>query len=364
MNKLIFILVLALTLGSCGKKSQDDLSLSEVKVLTNLTEYGLFDKVTKDDLDPKSSGIPYDLNTPLFTDYAEKERVIFLPEGTSMEYDSENEFNFPVGAIIAKTFSLPKHFSDANGVFGKRIETRLLINQPKGWFAVSYVWNKDDTEANIAYAGENVPVNYEDSMGKKKSFTYAVPSRNQCAACHQAYEGRSQSIVPIGIRARHLNKTYAYKTPDGIHEQNQLDYMESKGALDGKPYWGVPKLVDAMNSKESINDRARAYLDINCAHCHRDEAAGGINSKLILTHNERDLSRLGVCKTPGSAGKGAAGLRYDIVPGKPEESILYHRVATTDPGAIMPQIGRATAHKEGVELLYKWIDSMDKKDCP
>ncbi|GBF51596.1 hypothetical protein LPTSP4_31340 [Leptospira ryugenii] len=344
----------------CSKKANLNSEGTEVKIQESLSQYKIFASIKNEGLVPIPNGFRYDLNTALFSDYATKDRVIFLPDGTNMEYDSEKEFKFPIGSIISKTFSLPANFSTSSGQSGKRIETRLLIHQPKGWFAVSYVWNEDNTEAFISYAGESIPVTFQNEKGEKDSFFYTVPSRNQCASCHQAYEGRTQTIVPIGIKARHLNKTYSF---EGSTE-NQLKLMETKGLLVGLPMFGVPKVANAFDPKETIEDRARAYLDINCAHCHQTRAAGGINSKLILSYDETDRSHFGVCKTPGSAGKGGGGLRYDVVPGHPEDSILHYRMATKDPGAMMPQIGRALVHKEGVQLIYDWIREMPSQDCP
>ncbi|PJZ84911.1 SO2930 family diheme c-type cytochrome [Leptospira harrisiae] len=354
-----YLLVLCL-FSFCSKKANLNLNGEAVKIHESISQYKIFANIQKDHLSPIPNGFRYDLNTALFSDYAKKDRVIFLPDGTNMEYDSEKEFQLPIGSIISKTFSLPENFRTFSGQAGKRIETRLLIHQPKGWFAVSYVWNEENTDAFISYAGESIPVKFNNEKGEEDSFFYSVPSRNQCASCHQAYEGRTQTIVPIGIKARHLNKTYAFENTT----ENQLKLMEKKGLLTGLPVFGVSKLADAFDTNETIENRARAYLEINCAHCHQTRAAGGINSKLILSYDESEGSLFGVCKTPGSAGKGGGGLRYDVVPGHPEESILHYRMATKDPGAMMPQIGRALVHREGVQLIYDWIKDMPSKDCP
>ena len=196
-----------------------------------------------------------------------------------------------------------------------------------------------------------------------------MPSKNQCTTCHHLYKEvdvngrtvRKQVIMPIGPKARHINKDYEY--PEG--RINQIDYMVQKGKLAKTPlFGGHAKNADYKDETASVDDRARAYLDANCGHCHNPESSAGINSKMMLDIHENDWSDLGVCKTPGSAGKGGGGLRYDIVPGKPEESILWYRTATVDPGAMMPQLGRSLAHKAGVDLLHAWIEEMPAKDCP
>jgi uncharacterized repeat protein (TIGR03806 family) len=363
------LLILVFILGpafSCGGQLSDEKGGKDQeksqKIFSLLSEYELFPKLKEANLQPKAGAFSYDLNTALFSDYTIKDRAIFLPNGSQIQFHPEREFEMPVGTIISKTFSYPM---DSSGIYdpdGKivRLETRLMIHQPDGWFAVSYEWNKEQSDAQIVYAGNSRNLKYKDKEGKIEDFVYSIPSRNQCASCHQSYESRIRSIVPIGIKARHLNKKYSFAEED----IGQLEWMKENGKLAGLPWFGVKKNVDAFDLSESLDSRARSYLDINCAHCHQETAAGGINSKLILSYDESILSNMGLCKTPGSAGKGGGGLRYDIVPGNPEESILLYRMETQDPGAMMPQIGRALVHKEGVELIRNWIRKIEGKPCP
>lgn len=359
--KSLFLLGLGIMLGTnCNETARPNQNPQELAILTQLSEYDLFDTDENGKLIPKQFGTSYTLNTSLFSDYTHKDRVIFLPKDSQIQYESDKVFTMPIGTIISKTFSMPSDLTKPNEDLLK-LETRLLIYQPKGWFAVSYTWNQEGTDAEIAYAGKNIPIQFKDTDGKKVNFTYSVPSRNQCTSCHQSYEGRSQSIVPIGPKAKHLNKEISMK--DGIRK-NQLSIWKEKGILAGLPMFAVPKLVDAFDNHHSVEDRARAYLDINCSHCHQGTGAAGMNSKLILNAEESNLSELGLCKTPGSAGKGGGGLRYDIVPGNADASILYYRMATQDSGAMMPQIGRALVHKEGLELIRNWINEMPAKECP
>lgn len=356
---LIAIFAAALLSGGCASRARENPDPRRIAIHDKISQYRLFSKAGPGELIPVSSAVAYDLNTPLFSDYALKFRTIHLPEGSQMQYDGEEVFGMPIGTIITKTFSFPADFRKPDENI-RRIETRLLIRQPDGWVAVPYVWNKEETEATVAYAGESVPVDFINPEGQEIRFNYAVPSRNQCGSCHQIYEGRRQVIMPIGVKARHINRDFAYA--DGV--ENQLDRMQRLDLLVGLPWFGAPRAPDYSDESAPVAERARAYLDANCAHCHRSNAAGGVNSKLLLTYNESDESLLGVCKTPGSAGKGGGGLRYDIVPGHPEQSILFYRMATDDPGAMMPQLGRALVHKEGVNLIAAWIREMPARECP
>ena len=114
---------------------------------------------------------------------------------------------------------------------------------------------------------------------------------------------------------------------------------------------------------ETLNTATRDYLDINCAHCHNPAGLNGISSQLFLNWDNEDPFHLGVCKKPGSAGKGGEGRDFDIVPGDAEASILVYRTETDEVGAQMPLIGRSLTHGAGIELMRAWIDGMPADDC-
>jgi hypothetical protein len=108
---------------------------------------------------------------------------------------------------------------------------------------------------------------------------------------------------------------------------------------------------------DDIERRARSYLDVNCGHCHNPHGAAD-TSGLFLYAGETSARRLGVCKPPIAAGRGTGGRHVSVMPGKPGESILIYRVGDTDPGIMMPELGRATVHEEGLALLRRWVESL------
>jgi hypothetical protein len=108
---------------------------------------------------------------------------------------------------------------------------------------------------------------------------------------------------------------------------------------------------------DDLDRRARSYLDINCGHCHNPHGAAD-TSGLFLTMAESSPRRLGLCKPPVAAGRGTGGRHASIVPGAPDASILVYRVGSTDPGEMMPELGRTTAHDAGLELLRRWIEGL------
>ncbi len=298
------------------------------------------------DLTPAQHVIPYSLNTPLFSNYAGKLRFIVIPENTKASYNDSVAFDFPVGTILIKNFYYPADFRKPEAK-RKILETRLLVHQPSGWEAWPYIWNDEQTEATYDPAGETKQIAYIDLKGKKIVTNYVIPNKNQCKGCH----AKSTTMVPIGPSARQLNMNFTYSS--GI--ENQLAYWKKKGILDHVPETSIPRLpVWNDPSSGTINERARAYLDANCAHCHSRRGPAS-TSGLYLDVAEKDPTHLGVNKAPVAAGRGAGELQFDIVPGQPDKSIMVFRMKTNDPAIAMPEIGREQVHREGVALIEEWI---------
>lgn len=314
-----------------------------------LSEYGFFTGNLAD-LKPADGVVPYDLITPLFTDYAQKQRFVYVPKGTQVAYNDSFPLEFPVGSVIIKHFYYP--FDERHPEKGRRImETRVLARGEGGWQAMPYIWNDEQTDAVLEVGGGTREVTWKDIKGKKRTFTYVIPSTNQCKGCHI----RGKKMSPIGPSARQLNSDYGYT--EG--KANQLQYWQSHGMMAGLPadMGRVPRLANWTDPAESLDRRARAWLDINCGHCHNPVGPANTSGLLLDIHNQNPTA-LGVLKTPVAAGRGAGDLRFDIVPGKPDESILIFRVHSADPGIMMPELGRTLIHEESVALLREWISAM------
>lgn len=296
-------------------------------------------------LEPAEGVVPYSLNSPLFSNYAEKLRFVKIPEGQAAVYNDSVVFDFPVGTVLIKNFYFPNDFRRTDGA-RKILETRLLVHLEGGWEAWPYIWNDDQTDALYDPAGDTRTITYIDKSGKKVTTPYAIPNKNQCKGCHI----KSQKMLPLGLSARQLNNGSGDKT------KNQLSYWAGAGMLTGlTDVSRVPRMAiwdDA--STGDLNARARAYLDVNCAHCHSRQGPAN-TSGLFLDIEEQNKSHLGVNKTPVAAGRGAGNLQYDIVPGQPQNSILVFRMKTNDPAIAMPEIGREQVHKEGLALIEEWI---------
>ncbi len=312
-----------------------------------LDSYGLF----KNPADPLSGsnegGFPYDLTTPLFSDYATKDRHIFLPPGVKAGYTKVGALDLPVGAVLAKTFYFPANITQPNGD-RKLVETRLLVHRAEGWQGLVYVWD-DSGVAKLMRGGEKVDVSWVDANGQARSNGYRVPNLAQCVGCH--LKG-----APIGVKTPYLNKN-GHGEFEG---QNQLTALAAKGMLEGLPQdlTSVPKYpVWNDPSTGSLDERARAYLDINCAHCHSVTGKAS-TSGLFLSEGSRETINFGICKPPIAAGRGSGGTLFDIFPGKPEESILIGRLSSTKAAVKMPELAKGMVHDEGVALISEWIKSL------
>ncbi len=301
-------------------------------------------------LKPAKDFVPYGLNTPLYSDYAEKLRFVRLPDGSAVSYNSDEVLAFPTGTMLVKTFYYSADFRKP-GQNKNIIETRLLINEPAGWKAITYVWNDEQTDAELEIAGDEKQVDFIDGEGISQHVRYVIPNQNQCKGCHNV----NDQIKPIGPSVSLLNGLYTYASGS----QNQLDYWKAHRMITGVPAKAnIPKTAVWNDpSTGDLNARARAYLAVNCAHCHRREGPAQ-TSGLFLQQNEKDPTAIGINKAPVAAGKGSGGRMVDILPGKAQQSILWYRMQSGDPGERMPELGRNLVHKEGVALIQQWIDQM------
>jgi uncharacterized repeat protein (TIGR03806 family) len=372
MRLLAIIFALAALCTACGTGTRSVTFHPADAIPEKLSDWGV---VAADGayFELGSGVVPYDINTPLFSDYALKLRAVWLPPGNRAVYNARQELDFPVGTILVKTF----HYEKADG-FGpaslrvlradresdlgadKRldlgdyvlIETRLLVHYASGWKGLAYVWNAAQDEAYLAPAGDDRAITLV-AAGGAQSIHYMVPDANQCAGCHTPDHG-AKALRPLGPKAWQLNRPYAWWGDDG----GQLEHWRASGMLegfDGEPPSG-PRW--ANRAAESPDRLARAYLDANCAHCHNPRGAAD-TSALDLSLAAPAGRHLGICKPPVAVGRGSGGRRYDIFPGRPDESIIVYRMEHSAPDIAMPELGRSAVHAEGVAAVRHWIAGMN-----
>lgn len=274
---------------------------------------------------PAARVTPYELNVPLWSDGADKLRYIYLPEGTRLEADGEGLLRFPVGAAIIKSFAF------GEGAEQRLIETRVLLHRADGWAALPYRWNAEQTEATLGLAGGRLDV----TTPAGEAISYRIPNKNQCKECHSL----NGQVIPIGPKARNMAQSWlAAMLPQAPAHADSLPHWDTRASGPAEPL-------------------ARAYLDVNCAHCHQP---GGMasNSGLDLRWEQAEPQAIGIFKRPVAAGRGAGGHEFGIVPGAPDQSILAYRLASAEPGVAMPELGKSSVDPDGVAVVRRWILEM------
>jgi len=312
-----------------------------------LSQLALFSGPLRD-LTPATDAVGYRINSEGFFDYAETHRVLKLPPGKPITYAASGPLEFPVKTILAQTLG----FSRATAGDSRRwVETRVIARTKSGWIGMSYVWNAELTEATLAIVGDVImPTQFEKEGVVVPARRHIVPNMNDCKRCHKV-GGRYQ---PLGVTAEQLNGEFA-----GGSGVSQLETWSRRGLLVGLPARDqVPRLPAWQEPRSgTVAQRARAWLQVNCAHCH-DPVGAARNSGLYLGANVPAPILYGVFKTPVAAGRGSGRWQYDVYPGRPEESILLYRISSVEPGVVMPEYGRSVVHSEGMALIKQWIAQM------
>ena len=336
---------------SCSTEDVSVTVVAEPQVVYNpaempyqtLSEYNFFKGDLKD-LEPIASVLPYDLNSPLFSDYAHKKRFVWMPEGTTASYNSDyTPLDFPVGGMLIKNF-----FYDnvQPGNTTRIIETRLMYMTEDGWDFAKYVWNDDQTEATFTDNGSFIDIDWIDDDGTSKSVNYRIPSRNECFSCHNKFG----TPLPIGPKPQNLNRNYTYT--DGAF--NQLSKWIDFGYLADNLPSSIVSTVNWEDTTLPLELRVRSYLDINCAHCHSEESYCEYRPlRLAFNENDDDINK-GVCVTPDTQ---IPTYTHIVSSGKIDKSILHFRISSTEEQYRMPLLGRTLQHAEGVRLIEEWINS-------
>lgn len=346
---------------ACRKKA-DGLNWLALQSLRchRLSDYGLFQFSINPRKNPSFPGINYDLNSELFTDNANKYRFVFLPKNKKIQYVEDEVFKFPVGAVLVKTFALPLSIENNNAEQDEIIEVRILSKTVNGWLASTYRWNAELNDGFWLLSGDTIEFEISTPEGIVRG-DYKVPTHGQCNTCHNI----NGDVFPIGPKARNLNRTMMVST-NGLKiggaetMENQLSQWQRLGLIANFPMIDkVPYMPSWRDENNTLKDRSKAYLDINCAHCHRAEGSASL-SGLSLEYWRKNLSHAhGVC----NSSHGWRGGGFDIWPGDGEGSSIPQRMTLLAAPDRMPPIGRSIADQGAVALIKQWINSMDYQEC-
>lgn len=311
----------------------------------NLSQYNFFEGEMSD-LNPVYGVLPYDLNTPLFSDYAKKKRFIWMPSDLKANYvDDHDVLNFPVGTVLIKNF----YYENVVPNNSKEVlETRLMIRKNEGWEFANYIWNEEQNEATFNLAGINKELEWIEN-GEQRSVNYRIPAGPECHTCHKTGE----IPIPIGPKPRNLNKVYQYA--DG--GMNQLNKLIEMGYLEDNLPSDIVSMPSWDDASATLDERVRSYLDVNCAHCHSEESHCAYRPIRFNYELTTDPVNLGVCVVPDTdLGQGHSHI---VNPGNHPRSVLYYRINSTHEAVRMPLLGRTLIHDQGVQLVYDWIASLD-----
>lgn len=354
-----------------------------------LSETGLFAS-TKNNA-PAKGLIPYSVNAPLWSDGAEKERFIALPGDSQIEFDDvvyphgptypDLGWRFPDGTVLVKTFAMEMEKGKPEST--RRLETRILQYRKmpgnddeygaQFWFGYTYLWNDDQTDAELAPAegaDRKLTILDPNAKGGKREQTWHFPSRAECTLCHTM-----AAKYVLGVTTLQMNKVHNYAplTRSASEESpltrsasegstaNQLTVFERLGIFKDKlpkPPANLPRLADYHDEKQDLHLRARSYLHANCAHCHR--MWGGGNAEFEL-HASIPLTATKAVDT--LPGQGLFNLKAPriITPGDPARSMILHRMELTTLGR-MPHVASKVVDEEGVKIVREWLAKLKEKE--
>jgi uncharacterized repeat protein (TIGR03806 family) len=316
---------------------------------TRLSQTGLYESVHERRLRPGL--VAYSVNSPLWSDGAVKRRAFAVPSNEMIDFKPGTQgWDFPEGSVVVKEFaySLPgKAGSD-----GQPIETRILTKRQGEWVGYSYAWDmrgedgvlvpKEGMDRTLVVADPNEP-------GGAREQLWHFPSRAECMVCHS----RAANWV-LGLSTAQMNREHDY----GGVRANQIQALVEARFFKTSPTDGpdtMERLADPADVSASLERRARAYLHSNCANCHVE--AGGGNAEINLSSSvATDQTRL-IGVEPRHDRFNLGPTARLVVPGEPEQSVLWQRVNRRGAGQ-MPPLGTTVVDPLGSKLLRDWIKGL------
>jgi uncharacterized repeat protein (TIGR03806 family) len=310
--------------------------------------------------------LPYTVQSPLWSDGAQKRRWMALPSGAHVGFSEQGAWLFPEGTVFIKHFGMALDERQPERV--QRLETRFLVAQSGGgYYGLVYKWNADQGDAQLLLDGAEDVLDIVQADDSVREQRYTYPSQQACNACHSPAGG-----YVMGARTAQLNGDYDYGAAPGagadmVSEASEVSEDENQLAtwarldLFDSPVGDTPlaehaQLTPLGDEGASLEARVRSYWDSNCSTCHN--ASSPIRS--WDARFSTPLERQGVLLAEPYAGPRPDGARL-IVPGDPEHSLIYLRSRSTQPGMRMPPLLRNRVDDRYVELLGQWIESLAQR---
>lgn len=335
-----------------------------------LSETGLFASTAEHQ--PAPGVLPFSINAPQWMDGAAAERFVAFPHNGALRFarprgpQPRGVVN-PEHGVLVKTISLETRPGDPAS--RRRIETQILYfsgldwqNNGGEWFGYTYLWNDEQTDAALVpAAGLEFPITLVDpaAPGGERTLTWRVHSRSECYTCHNPWAGYRLAFTEPQLNRWH---DYGGGPVDQLAALEQMGVVElaaprsSAGASDhgGNVPPAAVALVDPYDEHQPLEARARSYLHVNCAHCHRFGGGGTSLMQLDAAVPLEQARMVGERPSQGTFNLPAPAL---VRPGDPFASVLYYRMAKTGRGR-MPHIGSSEVDWRGLSLIHDWIRSL------
>ncbi len=293
-------------------------------------------------LTPGPDLLPYQLNAPLWTDGAKKDRYITLPEGETITVHDDGRWEFPVGAAILKTFA----FVDEEGT--TPVELRVMVRRDVGWQFATYVFDPDGEDATLTPGGYDVDLDFGAAAGRR----YYFPDEDACRICHR----HEQERHVLGPRTEQLDRWLDY----GGVARNQIDAMYEAGWIDRVPNAGAGAMPAVDDETAPIEARARAYLHGNCSHCHRPGGWQPLGLAMDLRW-DTPLGQTQICDEDLAYTSPWAGGTRRIAPGDLDDSNIFQRMSLRGDGQ-MPLFGTYEVDPLGLAVMQAWVEQL--QSCP
>ena len=333
---LVVLAVFAMLAAGCGAAEEREadprvgwVADPERPLPAFLSETGIYSELST--FAPGGGAIAYVPAHPLWSNGADKDRLLFLPPAARID-PAGPAWEFPTATVLVKSFL----FEDLEGRDGPvGIETRVLARRREGWLYALYHWNAQGTEAALVgsdWRAERLQL--EDASGAV--FDYTLPGKLDCRSCHE-----TPGTTPVLGIAR-------WQQPEAL--------ADLADALFSSP---PPDAALSAVTDSPEESAAMSYVLGNCAFCHNGRDTGE-NASFSLEppdFRENTLNR----ETDSSA----SGIGLRIVPGDVDASAVYEAVVATRRPAYrgdfkpMPPIGIDRLDPRAEQILRRYIESLE-----